>query len=198
MKTQQIISESNISDKDFDKIFKPKIRCVSEIHFTPVEVAKLASKYLVNHSKNRVLDVGSGSGKFCLLGASSTDGIFTGIEMRKTFHDEAVHIAAESSLKNIHFLHANIIDISFDLYDAFYIFNPFHENISVMDRINDEIPLNRGLYDIYSAHVEDQLSKKPIGTRLATYFSYKKEVPQSYQKVSSHFDGKLIFWDKKE
>jgi len=198
LKTQQIIAERDISDKDFDKIFKPRIRLVSEIHFTPIAVAKLASEYLVTLPKTKVLDIGSGGGKFCFLGAFATEGIFTGVELRKTYHEEAVKIAAESGLGNIHFIHANITDITFEAYDAFYIFNPFQENISVMDRINDEIPLNRALYDVYSAYVSEQLNKKPVGTKLATYFSYRKEVPTSYQKVSSHFGDKLIFWEKKE
>ncbi len=197
MKISQVISKDEFSDKEFDKVFKPKIRFVSEIHFTPVEVAKSASQYLTNDLATRVLDIGSGCGKFCFLGAMTTKGIFTGVELRKTFHDESLKMAAESGLNNIYFIHSNITDISFEAYDAFYIFNPFQENISVMDRINDEIPLNRALYDQYSAHVEDELDKKPSGTKLATYFSFRKEVPPSYQKVSSHFGDKLVFWEKK-
>lgn len=197
MKTKQIISDKKISDKEFDKIYKSKIRVASAIHFTPIEVANLASEYLVNNPKIRILDIGSGGGKFCLLGASSTTGIFTGVEMRQTFHEEAVKIANESGLNNIHFICSNITEIAFNDYDAFYIFNPFQENISVLDRINDEIPLNRALYEEYSAYVENQLDLKPSGTRIATYFSYRKEIPSSYQKVASHFGDKLVFWEKK-
>ncbi|HMU02472.1 MAG TPA: class I SAM-dependent methyltransferase [Saprospiraceae bacterium] len=197
MNITQFLNIDEFSDKEFDKVFKPKIRFVSEIHFTPVEVAKSASQYLTNDNTTRILDIGSGCGKFCFVGAITTNGIFTGIELRKSFHDESEKMGIESGLQNLHFIHANIMDISFEAYDAFYIFNPFQENISVMDRINDEIPLNRALYDQYSAYVEDQLDKKPSGTKLATYFSYRKEVPPSYQKVSSHFGDKLVFWEKK-
>jgi len=193
----QFLNIDEFSDKEFDKVFKPKIRFVSEIHFTPVVVAKSASQYLTNDNTTRILDIGSGCGKFCFVGAITTNGIFTGIELRKSFHDESEKMGIESGLQNLHFIHANIMDISFEAYDAFYIFNPFQENISVMDRINDEIPLNRALYDQYSAYVEGQLDKKPSGTKLATYFSYRKEVPPSYQKVSSHFGDKLVFWEKK-
>lgn len=192
-----MLTKDEFSDKEFDKVYKPKIRFVSQIHFTPVEVAKLASQYLANEDGTRILDIGSGCGKFCFMGAMTTNGIFTGVELRTTFHDEAVKMALESGLNNIHFIHANIMDILFDDYDAFYIFNPFQENISVMDRIDDEIPLNRALYDQYSAYVEEQLDTKPSGTRLATYFSFRKEIPPSYQKVSSHFGDKLVFWEKK-
>lgn len=197
MNITQFLNIDEFSDKEFDKVFKPKIRFVSEIHFTPVVVAKSASQYLTNDNTTRILDIGSGCGKFCFVGAITTNGIFTGIELRKSFHDESEKMGIESGLQNLHFIHANIMDISFEAYDAFYIFNPFQENISVMDRINDEIPLNRALYDQYSAYVEGQLDKKPSGTKLATYFSYRKEVPPSYQKVSSHFGDKLVFWEKK-
>ena len=45
------------------------------MHWTPVHVARRAAQFLVTGPETRVLDVGSGPGKFCLVGALATQGI---------------------------------------------------------------------------------------------------------------------------
>jgi SAM-dependent methyltransferase len=186
----------DLSDDEFDMIFADDILPASEIHFTPVDVSIIAARYLAEVAGTRVLDIGSGAGKFCVIGATCTDGYFIGVEMRLSFSEEASHISNVYDLANVQFVHANITDINFTDYDAFYIFNPFQENISISDRINDEIPLNKAFYEEYTLYVKDQLDKMPLGTRLVTYFSTCTEVPQSYHMQGSDFGGKLKFWEK--
>lgn len=177
-------------------IYSADIKEASEIHFTPVVVCIVAARYLAEVAGARVLDIGAGAGKFCVIGALCTEGKFTGVELRQSFTEEALQICDTYQLTNVEFVHANIMEISFTDYDAFYIFNPFQENISIAERINDEIILNTALYDEYSFYVKAQLDKMPVGTKLVTYFSYCKEVPPSYQMKSSDFSGKLKFWVK--
>ncbi len=186
----------DISDEEFDLIYDDDIMSASEIHFTPVDVSIIAARYLAEVAGTRVLDIGSGAGKFCFIGATCTHGYFIGVEMRLSFSEAARHISNVYDLANVQFVHANIRDIIFTDFDAFYIFNPFQENISISDRINDEIPLNKAFYEEYTMYVKDQLNKMPVGTRLVTYFSICSEVPQSYHVQGSDFSGKLKFWEK--
>jgi len=192
----KIATNQHITDNEFDEIFQNEIKSTSEIHFTPVEVCIVAARYLAEVAGTRVLDIGSGAGKFCFVGASCTDGFFVGVELRRSFSEAASQIYTKNHLSNVQFIHANITDIDFSDYDAFYIFNAFHENITISERINDDIPLNRDFYYKYSMYVKEQLDSKPSGTRLVTYFSFGKEIPDSYEIKFSAFNGKLKFWEK--
>jgi hypothetical protein len=196
MPFQKIKSNKKIKDNAFDAIYASEMREVAEIHFTPVEVAKKAAHFLVQKSGDRVLDIGSGAGKFCMIGSVFTDGIFTGVEQRGHLHDCAMSISNQYNLTNIHFIHANIMDISFMDFDGFYLFNPFFENLNASGKMDDLVELKRDLYDDYSLYVKTQLDLKPIGTKLVTYFSYLTEIPDSYRLQFSDFEGKLKMWEK--
>jgi SAM-dependent methyltransferase len=186
-----------IRDAEFDLVFPKKLREVSAIHFTPIEVAKQASRYLATRQGVKILDIGSGSGKFCMVASAySAEGCFVGVEQRKQLHAIAQRISKKNNLQNVKFIHANITDIDFKDYDAFYFFNAFYENISLLGKIDQKIESNRGLYEAYSAYVCEQLNSMPIGTRLVTYYSFMKEIPDSYEIKEMGFDGKLKMWEK--
>ena len=192
-----IKSDLEIIDSDFDQIYEEAIKEASVIHFTPVNVAKMAARYLANSKDIRVLDIGSGAGKFCMIGSVCTEGYFVGVEQRERLHLEAVRLAQEYKLTNVSFINTNITNISFKDYDAFYIFNAFYENISLFGgSIDDEIELKRELYESYSLYVNAQLAAMPIGTRLVTYFSFGKEIPDNYTLKLHSFDEKLKMWEK--
>src|SRR3954471_8285376 len=70
------------SDVEFDDVYDPEIRALSPQHWTPVQVAARAATLLTQAGATRILDVGSGAGKFCIAGALSTDAHFTGVERR--------------------------------------------------------------------------------------------------------------------
>ena len=73
----------HITDEQFNTIYPTSIRRLSEKHWTPVSVAKAAAEFLVTNPGTRVLDIGSGAGKFCMVGAVHTRGFFTGVEQRE-------------------------------------------------------------------------------------------------------------------
>ena len=189
-------SGSTIEDVEFDHIYPEDLRETAEIHFTPVEVSKIAAQYLVEKPGARILDIGSGTGKFCMVGSVCTDGYFTGVEQRGNLCNLADRISSHYQLANVEFIHANITEIRFKDYDAFYLFNPFYENICMSGAIDDTIELDRQLYNDYCLYVRRQLDEMPAGTKLATYFSYLDEVPLSYQVQSTGMDGKLKMWEK--
>lgn len=193
---QRLKTGIEVSDTDFDTIYSDEIRAVSEIHFTPVEVAKIAADYLVDKPGTKVLDIGSGAGKFCMIGAACTDGFFTGVERRKNLFQLSEILSKSHSLSNTDFIHADIMEIEFPAFNAIYFFNSFYENLFQKEPIDDSVKLDKRSYAIYSQFVREQLCKMPVGTRLATYFSYLNEVPLSYKVQAIHFDDKLKLWEK--
>lgn len=185
-----------VNDDEFDKIYTSRLKKVSEFHFTPVDVAQMAAKFLVREPGTRVLDIGSGAGKFCMVGASCTPGLFTGVEQRKYLFQYAEQLVENHQLTNTSFIHSNITDIEFSHYDAIYFFNAFQENLFQNDPIDHSVTLEKALYNVYSQYMKEQLSQMPTGTRLATYFSFTDEIPSCYTLHSAHFDRKLKFWEK--
>lgn len=185
-----------LSDAEFNTIYPRRIRNLSEKHWTPVAIAKAAAEYLVSFPGEKILDIGSGVGKFCLVGAANTAGHFTGVEQRKHLVELSTKLSWTHGFQNVKFIHGNITTVDFSDYDAFYFFNSFHENLDVDQKIDDTIGLNAKFYDHYSRYLVQQLSTLRTGTRLATYCTLSEVVPQSFRLVDSHFNDLLNFWEK--
>jgi Methyltransferase domain len=146
----------------------------------------------------KILDIGSGVGKFCMIGAACTEAHFTGVEQRENLHVLSNSLAKQYELSNLDFVHANIIDINFKAFNAFYFFNAFFENIIKDESIDDTVELDKELFFMYSLYVRRQLSKMPIGTKLATYYAYSEEIPLNYTVISTELEGRFKLWEKTE
>jgi tRNA1(Val) A37 N6-methylase TrmN6 len=146
----------------------------------------------------KVLDIGSGAGKFCMIGSAATNAIFTGVEQREKLHKVASKIVKYYHLSNIHFIHANIMDIDFKAYNGFYFFNPFYENIEKSYVIDETVELKTQNFNIYTKYVKEQLDSMPVGTRLVTYWSSLKDIPRSYKVQQKSVNGLLEMWLKTE
>lgn len=193
---EKLKSGLEIEDVVFDTIFPLRYRKISKIHFTPVKVAQVAAQYLVVKPGTRVLDIGAGAGKFCMIGAACTEGHFVGVEQRENLYRLAKKLSKRHNLECIDFIFSNIVAVDFEAFDAIYYFNAFYENIFHNGAIDNAVTLDKALYAIYTQYMREQLSKMPIGTRLATYFSFMDEVPNSYKIKSADFDLKLKLWEK--
>lgn len=186
----------HVTDEKFNTIYPTSVRRLSEKHWTPVSVAKAASEFLVSSSGTRVLDIGSGAGKFCMVGAVNTNGHFTGVEQRIELVDLTQSLIRKYSLQNIEFIHANITSIDFRKYNAFYFYNSYYENIDFGNKIDDSILLNTGFYKAYTKYTLEQLAMLPAGTRLATYWASDKFTPPGFTLIDSLYDERLNLYEK--
>ncbi|MCB0634489.1 MAG: class I SAM-dependent methyltransferase [Saprospiraceae bacterium] len=185
-----------IEDEEFDHIYPEAIREVADTHFTPIQVSKFAARALADRPNIKILDIGSGVGKFCTIGSVCSEGYFVGVEQRTGLCNIAKGICSRYNLTNVEIINANILDISFTDFEAFYFFNPFQENLSVAEKIDDEVELRRELFYEYSLFVKEQLAAMPTGTKIVTYYSFLREIPESYTLKSSAFNEKLKVWEK--
>ena len=185
-----------VEDITFNELYPNKIKKLSDRHWTPVAVAKFAAEYLADKPYKKVLDIGSGAGKFCLVGAASTKGIFYGVEQRASLIKLSKKIAEKYDVTNVEFIHSNINKISFSDYEAFYFYNSFYENIDSSCSIDKTIVPEKELFYAYSKYVKEQLEQTPIGTRLVTYWSNWKEIPDSFELKYAACGGVLVFWQK--
>jgi Methyltransferase domain len=189
-------SNKHVEDEEFDLIYPQYIRPKADTHFTPIQVCKVAARLLTRKPNAKILDIGSGVGKFCSVGAVCTDGYFYGVEQREGLCNIANEVCDKYGLTNVEIIHANVMDLSFSDYDAFYFFNSFQENLSLEEKIDDEVALTRELYVQYTNYVRSQLATRPVGTTVVTYYSFMREIPDSYMCVLSLFDDKLKYWEK--
>lgn len=73
---KQLRQNVDVKDSVFNELYPEHIKAVAERHWTPVAVARMAAAYLAEEPGVKVLDIGAGAGKFCLVGAASTNGFF--------------------------------------------------------------------------------------------------------------------------
>jgi ubiquinone/menaquinone biosynthesis C-methylase UbiE len=166
-------------------------------HFTPLSVSKTAARFLAINPNTKVLDIGSGVGKFCVIGAIHTGAIFHGIEKRKWMVDIANEIAWDYDFDNVKFFHTDMLNFPVKDYEAIYFFNSFHENIDDTARIDNTTTTSSKRYEEYNSHLKLQLDQTKQKTRLATYWVNRDNVPQSFMEVASYYNDKLILWEKK-
>lgn len=185
-----------IKDSEFDMIYPASFRKMSKRHFTPIDVAIKASQLLTTKPKQKILDIGSGAGKFCFVAGASTEAQYTGVDYRKNLVELCKTITVKHQFKNVHFIHKNILKVDFSKYDAFYFFNSFQEQIDKTAKMDDEIETSLENFKIFSEYLKTQFENMPHGTRIVTYHVNSSQIPDSYRLVSMHFNGLLMCWEK--
>lgn len=185
------------SDVRLHQLYPEPVRSLARMHWTPLYIVQKAAEYLAFNNKLKVLDIGSGVGKFCLAAAYYKPTVsFFGVEQRKNLVGHAEAARKKSGLKNVHFIHRNFTQLNLGEYDHFYFYNAFFENLDGTDKIDNEIVYSNELYNYYSIYLYNQLEKMQVGTRIATYCSWGDEIPPCYQVAETHFDNLLKFWIK--
>jgi SAM-dependent methyltransferase len=186
------------SDAKFDKIYPRRYQDVSKIHWTPVEVIKTSISWFEENKAKKILDIGSGVGKFCVLGSILSKCTFVGVEKRDNLVQQSRKVASFFNAKNVSFINDNITNINFQEFDAFYYFNPFCEQIAYSNWIDKKPNFSKEKYLYYENYVIQELSKMPVGTKVITYCSENLQLHSSYRLSNMMFDGLLLLWVKEE
>jgi SAM-dependent methyltransferase len=185
------------SDAQLNKLYPEAIQLLACRHWTPLSIAQLVAPFLVTHPGVKVLDIGSGVGKFCLAGAYyKPHGTFYGVEQRKDLVDHAKKARGVLGFQNVHFIHSNITELDFSQYDHFYFFNSFYENLMDKERIDDNITYSTFLFNFYHKQLFKKLREMPAGTRVATFHCLDDKMPPDYYIVDSKMGTSLKFWIK--
>jgi hypothetical protein len=186
-------------DRDFDWLLPDDLQVHAEHHFTPVGVARRAARLLVDKPGACILDVGAAVGKFCIVGAEHTDGVFVGVEQRPRLARVATAIASALGLPNVTFHHADLVEIDWTPFDGIYLFNPFAEHLpQFRDPIDRSIDLCPALYRFYVHFVLERLAEAKTGTRVVTYHGFGAPPPKGYVLKADEAcgTGRLALWIK--
>jgi SAM-dependent methyltransferase len=192
---------SEVSDRHFDQVYPPSLRLLSREHWTPVRVARKAAQLFLEAEATSILDVGSGPGKFCIVGALTTSLAFAGVERRRFLVDAARAAAARLGVRGVRFSQGNVVDFDFEGYDGFYLFNPFFEQVGGrrVIPIDGEVGHSRRLYQVYVRTIERKLAEARPGSAVVTYHGFGGIMPLDYHQVAQERAGKdpLVLWKKR-
>jgi len=178
------------ADRIFDQLFPEPVRRVSARFWTPITIARKAARILAQ-GKGPVLDVGAGVGKFCLLGALTTDAEFHGLEHREDLVTIANGVAKALGLSDrVHVFQGTLETLNWSAYQNYYFCNPFEENIfPEARRYDDRVELSKLRFQEDTARVERELDVAPLGTRVVTFHGLGAKVPATYQRVEEETRG---------
>jgi SAM-dependent methyltransferase len=162
-------------DRQFDRLLPDHQRHLSSVHWTPVRAAVRAASLLCAGKTTRVLDVGSGVGKVCAIGAMSGAGTWVGVEQHGSLVESAVGLARSLGVASrTQFLQADAFSIDWDDFDALYLYNPFELELS-----RDSTSTVSSAQQV--ARVQQRLTAMPSCTRVVTLHGFGGVMPASYE-----------------
>jgi SAM-dependent methyltransferase len=182
-------------DAAFDETLPPLLRSKSARYWTPLAVASRAAELFAAHGCSRILDVGSGPGKFCIAAAFKQPALrFCGVEQHTALVDTANGLLRSMLLCNVEFRLGDALALSWYGFDGFYFFNPFAENcLTHASRFKPRARLRSEL-----SRLLDRLSRLRVGVLLVTYHGIGGPIPSSYDLLAEEAlgSGQLRVWQK--
>jgi SAM-dependent methyltransferase len=177
---------TELSDRAFDEaLFPREVRRHSDAFWTPLEVVRRVIDLIVPSTSTRVLDVGSGAGKFCIVGAALTGATFVGIEHRLSLVEAATEAATLARTPGASFIHGDFRFVDVTSFDVFYFYNPFEENLLPLEqRIDATVPLSPAKFVGDVRRAESMLARARKGTCVAMYHGFKGAMPTQYRRIA--------------
>jgi len=171
-----------VSDVELDQVFPDELRDRSHVHWTPVAVAMRAAELLAPTPDTRVLDVGAGVGKLCLVGALVSGATWWGIEQDAVQVAAANHAAwALDIAGRTRFVVGDGSQLAWDEFDAIYFYNPFS---TVMLAPHASPFVRYAAIQATLRRVEQRLASVRAGTRVVTFHGFGGKLPAGFTRIS--------------
>lgn len=170
-----------VTDKTFDRIYPDRIRKQSSMFWTPVAVGRRVARLFEAQGAKRVLDVGAGVGKFCIVSALTTKLEMTGLEHRLNLVETTEQIVREFSIPRVTLQYGGLGDVDLHAYDGIYLYNPFEEAaIEPSAWIDRTLPLSPEQTAKDIAIMEAFLASARRGTTVITYHGFGGVMPPGW------------------
>jgi SAM-dependent methyltransferase len=187
-------------DRAFDAFLPSSLRILSRQHWTPLSVVARAARWLDELGVRRVLDLGSGAGKFCVAGALAGRCQFVGLEQRPELVRAARALARSFGVDDrARFIAGALGDVVLPSAQLYYLFNPFEENLSDgSEHIARDVELSSDRYARDLAATHQLLCSAPLGTYVLTYNGFGASLPAGYRELRRDPDlpSALRLWRK--
>ena len=172
-------------DDLFDRFLPEALRVVSEQYWTPLSVAARVAQWVAEYEIGTVVDIGSGAGKFCVAAALAGPGCYIGLEQRPRLVVAARELARTFEVEDrVRFLEGSLGEAATPVADAYYLYNPFGENLyGPGGRLDDDPELSHDRFGRDIAAVESLLRAAPVGTCVITYNGFGGHTPATYREL---------------
>lgn len=175
-----------VPDGDFDTLYPDELLPRSELQWTPVSIALRAASMLDLPAGTRVLDVGCGVGKTCLVAQIATGIRWWGVERETALVEAANHAAWRLGVRDdVRFVNADAWSIDWNQFDAFYFFNPF----PLPPTAPGNAFAHYGVFVAECVKAEERLATLRSGTRILTYHGFGGDMPDGYELARTERAG---------
>ncbi len=192
-----LVRGERVADSLFDQIYPVAVQYASALHWTPVRVVQKVVRLIAPSSKSRILDVGSGPGKFCSIAALTSRGNYTGVERKPALHRVAVESSVKLGASRATFILGDALDLDWSEFDVLYFFNPFEELI--WHRVLKGPSVADQRIKAWEDHVRSarrKLCELPVGRRVVLFHGLGDAMPDCFRRVPNgrRYSGKLEVW----
>jgi len=172
-------------DRAFDSFLPQDLRLVSSEYWTPLAAAVQATRWLEELRVRSVVDIGAGPGKFCVAAALAGNCQLVGLEHRPRFVAIARSLARQFGVQDrTHFVESSLHDGSVPAADAYYLYNPFAENLfGPGGYLAQDVELSCDRYSLDIMTVQGLFRRAAKGTIVLTYNGFGGCMPASYEQV---------------
>jgi predicted RNA methylase len=173
------------TDSTFDRLLPHDLRRLSGEHWTPLAAVVRAAQWLDELGVRTVVDIGSGAGKFCVAAALAGRCRLIGVEHRARLVASARELARALRVdERVEFAHRVFGQDPLPAADAYYVYNPFGENVFGSEHpFGEDVDVSEARYARDVAALEDMLQSAPAGTYFLTYNGFGGRVPYTYERV---------------
>jgi hypothetical protein len=174
------------NDRAFDRFLPSDLRVISRQYWTQLCAVVRVAEWLKEIGVRSVVDIGSGAGKFCVAGALATECEFVGMEQRAGLVAVARDLARSFQVDDrVRFLQGTFgVDPTPEA-DAYYMYNPFGENLFGCDaRLGEGVELGGDRYHRDVRATQRWLARVPLGTHLITYNGFGGRMPPGYREIA--------------
>lgn len=192
----------NVPDRFFDRFLPQDLAALSSDQWTPLEVVSGVMGWLRELGVQRVVDIGSGPGKFCVAAALISGCELIGLEQSPRFVAVALSLAKLFGVqRRASFVHRTLGDGDLPPADAYYLYNPFAQHLFAPgdDFCRGATPdYERYRRDV--ALAQDTFRRAPVGQIVVTYNGFGGLMPASYEvcRLSRELPCVLRLWRKTE
>lgn len=198
----EALRAGDVDDLVFDQYLPEPMRRISGNWWTPLSIVHEIAGWLDEQGVRSILDIGSGVGKFCVATTLLTGIECFGLEHRMQLLGAARNLARTFEVEGrARFILGALGERSLPDVDAFYLYNPFGENLfGEATRLDGtvELGVDRFVRDIEL--VKALLHRAPIGFHVVVYNGFGGRLPDGFEVVRSERRRtlKLELWRKVE
>ncbi|HEU0036121.1 MAG TPA: class I SAM-dependent methyltransferase [Kofleriaceae bacterium] len=166
-----------IADASFDAIYPHELRGHSELHWTPIAIARRAAALFELGPGHRVLDVGCSVGKACLVGALASGATWWGVDRDPALIEVATETARTLGVYATRFLCGDANTLDWSQFDGLYFYNPFPPRPE--SHPNAFVRYSQFVQGVEGAEL--QLPTLRPGARVVTYHGFGGDMPAGFE-----------------